>query len=677
MTLADAQNRIERALVAEHVRTAGYDVARKGRLQAIFILIFLSLPLTFLVVGAIGGEIPAPAMIAMLIEIAVLSGALAILKTRGWLAVSGNTFVGMFFTVSCISIATAGGLGGTSPMWLLLAPLMALLLVGARSGLAWFGMMVLAMAGLASAHHRGWVAAQDLDLDAQLFNTSVNVVLCTVVAMVCALLFEQAKRRMLADVDRAREELDRALRGSRMVLDHIDEALLVVGRDGTVNPQRSAAVTRLLGPIRDSDTLWAVVARTDARSAAWLELGWSDLFADVLPQEVIIEQLPRRIRAGAQVLDVSYAMVPGEVDRVLVIARDVTHIIAAERAQEEERELVSLLARRSRDEATFRIMWAELWSTVVRIGGPGRAAVDVARDLHTLKGNAGILELTALARLCHDAESRAAEAGVGVTDDDAAAIASHVENLAERFASLVSTAADAVTVERSEYDELLGRAIATAPDGELTRTLRSWTAPRLLPQLGVLADRAAALGRRLGKGDLHVVVTGDDARTAPDLQPLLASLTHLLGNAVDHGLETVEERVMLGKTRAGTLRVSSRSEPGALVLEVTDDGRGIDWDALARRAEARGLRASTTEQRIEALFADGVSSRTEVTEVSGRGVGLAAVRTAVRAVGGAIDVESEPGKGTTFRLRVPRGASAATGQGGPPSGRSRPGARAA
>lgn len=676
--MSGIQLRLEGALVAEHIRTAGYDIARKGRLQAIFILIFLSLPATFLVIGAIGREIPAPAMIAMLVEIAVLAGALVILRTRGWLAVSGNMFVGMFFTVTCVTITTAGGLTSTSPVWLLLAPLMALLLVGARSGAAWFCMMLLAIAGLAVGHHRGLVLAEDLDLETQLLTTSLNVVLCTLMAVGCAFLFEQAKHRMLADVDRAREHLDRALRGSRMVLDHIDEALFVVGRDGTVHPQRSAAVSRLLGPIGDGDTLWSVVARQDAQSAAWLELGWSDLFTGVLPQEVVIDQLPRRITAGARALDVSYAAVPGERDSVLVIARDVTGRIAAERAQEEERELVALLARRSRDETTFRIMWNELWSTVVRIGQTSGDPVAVARDLHTLKGNAGILELTALARLCHEAESRAAEAGLGITPADGAAIASHVESLAKRLTSLVgSVSDDAVTIEREEYDAVLKLAAATAPDGELTRTLRSWTDSRLLPQLGVLADRAAALGRRLGKGEVQVTVTGHDVRTPADLQPLLASLPHLFGNAVDHGLESPDERAALGKPHAGRLEIESRSEPDALVIEVTDDGRGIDWDALARQAEMRGVRASTAEERMEALFADGISSRAEVTEVSGRGVGLAAVRMAVRALGGTIGVESVRGTGTTFRLRIPRSASTLSGGAGPSPPLLASGARAA
>ena len=90
-----------------------------------------------------------------------------------------------------------------------------------------------------------------------------------------------------------------------------------------------------------------------------------------------------------------------------------------------------------------------------------------------------------------------------------------------------------------------------------------------------------------------------------------------------------------------------------LVFSIRDDGRGIDWAAIARRARSLGLPAETPQQLEAALFGLGVSSATEVSETSGRGVGLNAVREAVTALGGRIEVQSEPGRGTTFNIHLP------------------------
>jgi two-component system chemotaxis sensor kinase CheA len=91
----------------------------------------------------------------------------------------------------------------------------------------------------------------------------------------------------------------------------------------------------------------------------------------------------------------------------------------------------------------------------------------------------------------------------------------------------------------------------------------------------------------------------------------------------------------------------------ALVVEIADDGRGIDWSRVRDKATAAGLPANNQSDLVEAVFADGVSTAQETTELSGRGVGLAAVRAACKSLGGAAELDSTPGQGTRFRFRVP------------------------
>lgn len=143
------------------------------------------------------------------------------------------------------------------------------------------------------------------------------------------------------------------------------------------------------------------------------------------------------------------------------------------------------------------------------------------------------------------------------------------------------------------------------------------------------------------------------------IEAMKGSLLHLVRNSVDHGIETPAEREKQGKPRHGTLRLRAHHEGGNVVIEVSDDGRGIDRQAVLKRAIAAGLvrpeEASRLSAReIEALiFRPGFSTAKKVTNVSGRGVGLDIVLNNVESIGGTVEIQSEPGQSTTFRLKIP------------------------
>jgi two-component system chemotaxis sensor kinase CheA len=134
------------------------------------------------------------------------------------------------------------------------------------------------------------------------------------------------------------------------------------------------------------------------------------------------------------------------------------------------------------------------------------------------------------------------------------------------------------------------------------------------------------------------------------LEQLREPLVALVRNAVDHGIEPPDERAAAGKPREGVVRAHARQIGAEVVISLSDDGRGIDLERVRQRA---GGRALSEEDALEAIFAPGMSTASEVTDISGRGVGLDAVRTAVHAVCGRIEVRTSPGQGTEFRLHVP------------------------
>ena len=139
------------------------------------------------------------------------------------------------------------------------------------------------------------------------------------------------------------------------------------------------------------------------------------------------------------------------------------------------------------------------------------------------------------------------------------------------------------------------------------------------------------------------------------LHQLSDSLVHLVRNAVDHGVELPEERQKVGKHTQATVRLQAMQLGSEVILAVTDDGRGIDVASVTDEADRRGIDTDgMTEQELLGLtFQAGLSTRPFVTDVSGRGVGLDVVRTNVESVHGRVEVRSEPGAGTEFRIVVP------------------------
>ncbi len=191
-------------------------------------------------------------------------------------------------------------------------------------------------------------------------------------------------------------------------------------------------------------------------------------------------------------------------------------------------------------------------------------------------------------------------------------------------------------------------------------------AARLVPLASLLAGfpRAARdLAREQGKEVECVVKGGDTGVDKAILLSLNDPMVHLLRNAVDHGVEPPAEREKMGKPRVARLTISAHTDGDLLAVTVEDDGRGIDPQrirtaairkGLVGEAQAAGLSARAA---VDLIFQAGFSTRDEAGEVSGRGVGLDVVRKKVTGLGGSVVVESEPGKGTRFVLRMPQSLS--------------------
>jgi len=157
---------------------------------------------------------------------------------------------------------------------------------------------------------------------------------------------------------------------------------------------------------------------------------------------------------------------------------------------------------------------------------------------------------------------------------------------------------------------------------------------------------------------VRLVTSGEDTEVDKTVVERLAEpITHMLRNAIDHGLETPEERIAAGKPAEGTVRLAALHRSGRIVIEIADDGRGINRERVKKIAVDKGLIAAdaalTDEQIDNLIFLPGFSTAAVVSDISGRGVGMDVVRRSIQALGGRISISSVPGKGSTFTLSLP------------------------
>jgi len=167
------------------------------------------------------------------------------------------------------------------------------------------------------------------------------------------------------------------------------------------------------------------------------------------------------------------------------------------------------------------------------------------------------------------------------------------------------------------------------------------------------------VGRQSGK-EVELIVRGGQTDLDKSILDAIAEpLTHMVRNAIGHGIETAEERVRAGKRPQGTLRLAAYHQGNQVVIEVSDDGAGIDAEKVRKRALSQGLLSAeraermTESETLDLILQPGFSTAEEITELSGRGVGLDIVQSVLGRLKGTVQIETSPGRGTTFRLRLP------------------------
>ena len=634
------------------LRGAPPDDQRRARLIVVFCFAMAinSAPSVVLLFAGGATAVATPVLVSVMLYIAIPF----LLRRTGSIRLSSHALLIIGCANLVVSSAFSGGLTSPGLVWWGAYIIFAVMLLGTKVGLFWTGVitvecivyLVLAKNGIAITDE-----TSRLDRNEALMSSYATAFIAL---YLLARVYENLKNSMMSELGEAQRRAEKAHGSARLVLDNVAQGLMIADRSGHVEQEHSEALVRWFGPIAEDDTLFSYLARSNARFAQWLELGWEPLFEDYLPLELVIDQLPAELKHKEQEFSLSYRPIleGGTIVSVLVVVTDVTELVAAARAEEEQRELLAVLQRVLSDRGIFKESCEESQRRVELLCQSDLTRTQALRELHTLKGNTGLLGLIRTSRFCHELENKLVQDNRMLSDAERCALREHWQQVISRILPLLGEPEAAIQLSMGEYQEALHAVADSEPYEMLQSRLRGWAHEPTHKRFTIFAEQIKSLAKRLDKGDIAIRINDGGVRLPREtLSSFWANFVHVVRNAVDHGLETQQERIRASKCESGTIELSARVEPGSIIIEISDDGRGIDWTRVAECARAKGLPAKTREELQAALFTDGISTCTEATETSGRGIGLSALRGAVLALGGQIAVESVKDHGTKFSFR--------------------------
>lgn len=489
-------------------------------------------------------------------------------------------------------------------------------------------------------------------------------------------------------IEETSQELREKNESIKNLMDNAGQGFLSFGQDLAVSGEYSLECVQIFRvPMEGRDFLELMAKHVLPETIENMSRVFESVFSSgkSLREKVYISLLPPEFCIYGKTVSAAYKIIShGEQKKMMLILTDVTEKRKLEARMTEERNNVRMVAKALTKQSDVnlaleefrRFAPAEALAMVQAIGEPTAALAEIFRLVHTCKGDFAQLGLHNTAANLHAMEEALAAlagrpqaldrdelAGIVAGWDGRAIVQEDVHILTDILGKSFFEKDERFYVSAERVQEIEARVGALADGPETKDILLALRRLRLCPLKGLVAeyqDYLQALAGRLGKSVSPLCVSGDDVYVEKEsVQKFVKSLVHVIRNMIDHGIETPEDRLENGKPEQGRIACAVEQSGSTVCLRVSDDGQGIDVAKVLRLAVAKGLvapeqaRGMPPEAVYDLLFADSFSTKDEVSALSGRGVGLSAVKAEVERLGGVVRVSSKPGQGSAFEFRFP------------------------
>ena len=440
----------------------------------------------------------------------------------------------------------------------------------------------------------------------------------------------------------------------RLVFDAVRQGFATVDKKGHLSAERSRVFRAWFG---DAESAVEAFRTRSPEFAERFELGWGEVVENFLPADLLLDQLPKVFDAGESQFRVAYDPI-GEsetAERWLVVVTDVTSEVQQERLELERREVFQLFEQALVDRTGVSGFLDEATALIDGITRPTSGdLVALKRRIHTLKGNSAIYGVDSIATMCHDMETHIAAEAAPPPRAVLSELSTRWTGISDNIERMIGAKQLTIELELHEYQALEREARRVSVD--LFTKIHNLRLEPVRRRLDHFGEQAKRIAERLDKA-VDVTVEDNDIRLDPRAwAPFWNAFIHSVRNAVDHGIESKEARRTSGKAETGKITLRTRVAEERFIVEICDDGRGIEWELIRGRAFSAGIPCETPEDLLQALFRDGLSTAKSVTDISGRGIGMGALLDAATALEGKVCVETVVGSGTLVRISFPLSA---------------------
>ncbi|AHI06279.1 chemotaxis histidine kinase [Bdellovibrio bacteriovorus W] len=492
---------------------------------------------------------------------------------------------------------------------------------------------------------------------------------------------EDYSKNLESMVAKRTEELSTLNQTLSALLDSLGQGFFIFQEDGNILNVSSKACESVLETNPQGQKIWDVL-KLPANKVDGFQKWMLTVFQELLPFEDLAPLGPE-LYPHTQGKHVALEYHPlrnseNQIKGVVVVASDITSLVEARKTAEQEKEHAKLIINMIKSKREIQRFISEADSLLADLNeelqhdDPQFDHELVFRSLHTLKGGAALFSILPLAECCHQGEQILSELHHQWSLPGHIALKGKVFEIRDEFEKFLSET-KAIIGKNNVSDERQVE-VAISKLNTIAKKLGNLPgggplAQELLLDLAMepvenyftpFRESLPRLAEKLGKNLGHVEINTHGIGVIPEIyNPLFSTFIHAFRNSLDHGLEYPEERSLLGKTIEGTLKLEASllQEPSGswLRIEIKDDGRGIDPAIIRQKLEKNGLSSQhlSDEDVLQHIFASQFSTREEVTDISGRGVGMDALKVAAEQLHGRVWVESALQKGTTICIQVP------------------------
>lgn len=484
----------------------------------------------------------------------------------------------------------------------------------------------------------------------------------------------------------------------KAILNSLGQGILVFNEQGSILPIHSKAceATFEMAP----PYMWVQdILRIETKELETFKMWLGHLFNETIPFDSVKDLGPKKLTSiSNRHVMLDYFPIRNDdkkISSIVLVATDKTEEIRAKEDADKERNYVRMVLRISRNRRQFMTFLKDARELIDSLGkGVGdlktelndsgdqyildysRQLANFLRGLHTLKGGAATFAITKLAEICHEMEDWLVQIkGVGdvLMKEEFDQLENYYRQIYQALDSFLKQNEEIIGALGSSRSRQLEFSVddmwrmaqdmakISSADERMTYIAKEAFCEPIINSLSHFDEIVMSTASVLGKQVSPIVFRQADVKVFPEkFSGVFATLVHAFRNAVDHGIEFPDERLKKGKPRSGLIMVTcheyQKDGQDWVKIEIADDGAGIDPKAIRRKMAEKGLPGYETlpdEEVIQAVFLSQFSTRERVTEISGRGVGLDAIKYEVEKLGGWVKVHSQLGKGSTLELHTP------------------------